>query len=221
MGRTGEDAVKAILYSRERGEKIQRAKGGKNRRVTLEEYIAEWLLKLGLIDEFRVEAVKEGSQIFQVQVKKSTKGTGALITDVGFGVSQILPVLVLCFYVPEGSTIILEQPEIHLHPAIQAGLADVFIDAYRKRKVQVLIESHSEYLLRRLQRRMAEEKLKVDEAAVYFCEAGDQGSTLRQLDLDMFGTIKNWPKDFFGDAFDEIAATQEAALKRKIENKQK
>ena len=52
----------------------------------------------------------------------------ALITDVGFGVSQILPVLVLCYYVPEGSTIILEQPEIHLHPSVQAGLADVLID---------------------------------------------------------------------------------------------
>ena len=68
----------------------------------------------------------------------------------GIGVSQVLPVLVLCYYVPEGSTIILEQPELHLHPSVQAGLADVFIDVIKHRNVQILLESHSEHLLRRL-----------------------------------------------------------------------
>ena len=116
--------------------------GRKRKRVTLEQYVAEWLKRLGLIAEFRVEAVADGSQIFQVKVKKFTAGPEALLTDVGFGVSQILPVVVLCFYVPEGSTVILEQPEIHLHPAVQANLADVLIDAYQRRGVQVLVESH-------------------------------------------------------------------------------
>lgn len=215
MGRAGEDAVKAILFSRERGEKITRASGGKNRRVTLEAYLAEWLQKLGLIEEFSVKAVTEGSHIFQVHVKKTATGAESLITDVGFGVSQILPVVVLCFYAPIGSTVILEQPEIHLHPAVQAGLADVLIDAYQKRKIQVLVESHSEYLLRRLQRRIAEEKISADETALYFCEAKSEGSSIRRLQLDLFGQISNWPKDFFGDAFGEIAATQAAILRRK------
>jgi predicted ATPase len=74
-------------------------------------------------------------------------------------------VLVLCYYVPEGSILILEQPEIHLHPSVQTGLADVFIDAVKTRKVQIILESHSEYLLRRLQRRIAEEKVSQEDMA--------------------------------------------------------
>jgi predicted ATPase len=218
MGRAGEQAVNAILSSRDRGERIAQGKGKK--RATLEEYVAEWLQKLGLIAEFRVDAVAKGSQIFQVKVRKMAGGPEVLITDVGFGVSQILPVIVLCFYVPEGSTVILEQPEIHLHPAVQASLADVLIDVHRKRRVQVLVESHSEHLLRRLQRRIAEQKLSKDEVAFYFCEAGDRGSRLTPLDVDLFGRISNWPKEFFGDEFEEMAATQEAIINRKEGNRE-
>ena len=132
-----------------------------------------------------------------------------------FGVSQILPVLVLCFYVPEGSTVILEQPEIHLHPSVQAGLADVFIDAWERRKVQILLESHSEHLLRRLQRRIAEGALGQENVGLYFCSAEDGVSSLDALEVDPFGNITNWPQDFFGDQFGEIAAMSEAALKRR------
>lgn len=213
MGRAGEEAINAILSSRDRGETI--SPGYKKRRVTLEQYVAEWLQRLGLIAEFRVEPVAEGSQIFQVKVRKVTGAAEALITDVGFGVSQILPVIVLCFYVPEGSTIILEQPEIHLHPAVQANLADVLVDAYRRRGVQILVESHSEHFLRRLQRRIADETLKNDEVALYFCNVGEEGSSITPLEVDIFGAIANWPDGFFGDEFGEIAETQEAVIKRK------
>jgi predicted ATPase len=158
--------------------------------------------------------VAEGSQIFQVKVRKLPGGTESLI-DVGFGVSQILPVVVLCFYVPEGSTVILEQPEIHLHPAVQASLADVLIDAWHKRRVQILVESHSEHLLRRMQRRIAEKSLSSDDVALYFCEAGPRGSKAIPLALDLFGNITNWPQDFFGDMYGELAATQKARLAAK------
>jgi predicted ATPase len=218
MGQTGEQSISAILSSRDRGATMKRGKGKK--RATLEEYVAEWLQKLGLIAEFRVDAVAKGSQIFQVKVRKAVSGPEVLITDVGFGVSQILPVVVLCFYVPEGSTIILEQPEIHLHPAVQASLADVLIDAYHKRRVQILVESHSEHLLRRLQRRIAEKELSKDAVAFYFCEAGDRGSKMIPLELDLFGRISNWPQEFFGDEFGEIAATQEAIIQRRQETQE-
>ena len=161
MGEAGELVVDALLSARQRDERISLGKGIP--RPTLEQYVAKWLEELGLIHDFRVVPKAEGSHIFEVRVQKSPKAAEVLITDVGFGVSQILPVLVLCFYVPVGSTVILEQPEIHLHPSVQAGLADVFIDAWRKRKVQVIVESHSEHLLRRLQRRVAEEAISQDD----------------------------------------------------------
>ena len=130
----------------------------------------------------------------------------------GIGVSQVLPVLVLCYYVPEGSTIILEQPELHLHPAAQARLADVLIDVIKNRNIQILLESHSEHLLRRLQRRIAEEVICPDDTALYFCEMRDGESKLRKLKVDMFGEIENWPEDFFGDLLGELVGAFDAGL---------
>ena len=203
MGRAGQSAVDAILAARAEGDLISLGRGVKRR--TLEEHVAYWLRQLGLIHDFKVEPVAEGLPVFQVAVRKTTESVPVPITDVGFGVSQILPVLVLCFYAPEGATIILEQPEIHLHPAIQSGLADVLIDAQRYRRVQILLESHSEHLLRRLQRRVAEEKMDPDKVGLWFCETSERSSQITKLRLDMFGNIENWPREFFGDEFGEIA----------------
>ncbi|MBI3413826.1 MAG: DUF3696 domain-containing protein, partial [Verrucomicrobia bacterium] len=113
--------------------------------------------------------------------------------------------------------IILEQPEIHLHPAVQAGLADVFIDAVKTRNIQIIFESHSEHLLKRLQRRIAEKVITPDTTALYFCESNNGASSLKPLDVDLFGSIKNWPKDFFGNQFEEMALTTKAAIERKKE----
>ncbi len=213
MGPRGERVVDAMLAARERGAYI--SPGYRKHRLTLEQKIAGWLQELGLIHSFSVEPVAKESSIYQVKVRKTAASAEVLITDVGFGVSQILPVLVLCYFVPEGSTILLEQPEIHLHPSVQSGLADVFIDATKTRNVQIILESHSEHLLRRLQRRIAEEGISPDNAALYFCETGDAGSILNSLKLDDYGNITNWPEAFFGDEFGEMAAMTKAAMKRK------
>jgi predicted ATPase len=212
MGRRGERVVDALLAARDIGVYIRRGRGRK--KLTLEERVAAWLKELGLIERFEVRPVKEGGKLFQVSVKQTSQSPEVLITDVGFGVSQILPVIALCYYVPEGSTLVLEQPEIHLHPRAQMGLADVFIDAVQTRHIQIILESHSEHLLRRLQRRVAEEVLSPDKAALYFCATEKGESRLNALELDLFGHITNWPSDFFGDDFNEIAAMSEAALAR-------
>lgn len=216
LGPKGEYVVDAILASKNRGKYITPVTGrGKQ---TLEVKIAHWLKELGLIHSFKVERIAKGSSLYEVKVRRTAGSSEVLITDVGFGVSQILPVLVMCYYVPEGSIILLEQPEIHLHPSVQMRLADVFIDAVKTRNVQIILESHSEHLLSRLQRRLAEEAVTKDEVALYFCDAGPAGSQLNQLDIDLFGDIKNWPPNFFGDQFGEVAARQEAQLKRQMQN---
>ena len=213
MGRRGERVVDALLSARARGAHI--SPGYRKKRLTLEERVARWLQELGLIHSFSVQPVAQDSSIYQVVVQKTPASAKVVITDVGFGVSQILPVLALCYYAPEGSIILLEQPEIHLHPSVQSGLADVLIDAVKNRKVQIIVESHSEHLLRRLQRRVADQTVSPEETALYFCEAVADGSKLTALDVDLFGNITNWPKDFFGDDFGEMAAMTTAAMQRK------
>jgi predicted ATPase len=144
------------------------------------------------------------------------------LPDVGFGVSQVLPALVQAFYYAPGSTVWMEQPEIHLHPQVQAELADVFISAIhayedgQPRNVQLIIETHSEHLLNRLQRRIAEGELRADEVAIYFAKSTDAEATLETLQVDEFGEITNWPRDFFGDEMADIVARTEAAARRRL-----
>ena len=213
VGLKGELAVPAVLAGR--GAKVY-GNRRKSKRNALEARIAQWLVDLDLASSFKVEPVTTGSSLFQVKMKRHQSSPEVLITDMGIGVSQVLPVLVLCYYVPEGSTIILEQPELHLHPSVQAGLADVFIDVIKNRNVQILLESHSEHLLRRLQRRIAEEAFEPDDAALYFCEMREGASKLRQLEIDMFGNMHNWPDDFFGDLAGDMVAAFDAGLKRQV-----
>jgi predicted ATPase len=213
MGQRGERVVDALMASQERP-KISRGKGTKA--FTVQEYVAYWLKELGLVHSFSVLPITPESNLYRVWITRSPGAPPVLITDVGFGVSQILPVLAICYYVPEGSTILLEQPEIHLHPAVQSGLADVFIDAVKRRRVQLVLESHSEHLLRRLQRRMAEEQISPEQVALYFAQEEQGASRLSSLEVDEFGNIRNWPPNFFGDDMGDLAAMAEAALRRQM-----
>ena len=135
----------------------------------------------------------------------------------GFGVSQILPALVLLYYIPEGSTVLMEQPEIHLHPSVQSDLADIMLNVAKNRNVQIIVESHSEHLMRRLQRRVAEEEASVEDVKLYFVSTSGRSAQASDLELNMFGEIENWPENFFGDEMGEIAAITEASLRRKLE----
>ncbi|MBM3303166.1 MAG: AAA family ATPase, partial [Deltaproteobacteria bacterium] len=116
MGIRGENVVDALLAARQRGQKISR--GRRKTPFTVEEYVAWWLRELDLIHEFSVKRISQDSNLYTVWVKKAADATEVPLTDVGFGVSQILPVIALCYYVPKGSIVILEQPEIHLHPSV-------------------------------------------------------------------------------------------------------
>lgn len=215
VGRRGELAIPALLASR----KLPKIRLSQRRTVSLQERVALWLKDLNLIDSFNVQAIGKNRKDYEVRVKRTLGSSEVLITDVGFGVSQVLPVLVLCYYAPEGSTVILEQPEIHLHPSVQAGLADVFIDAIKTRNIQIIVESHSEHLLRRLQRRIAEEKdgLTHEDINLYFCNSQPDGqSSITPLEIDLFGNITNWPDNFFGDEMGDLMAMTEAAMKRQM-----
>lgn len=212
VGTKGEKAIDAILAATEA--KLTRNLKPKAHHMPFQEMIAYWLREMGMIDSFRVQEITEGSNLWRAYVRTRPGASEVFLTDVGFGVSQVLPVITLLQYVPEGSTVILEQPEIHLHPLAQAALADVIIQAATHRRVQVILESHSEHLLLRLQRRIAEEVVAPQDVKLYFCDAPRGISNLTPLDVDLYGNIRNWPEKFMGDAFGETAEAELARLGR-------
>ncbi len=216
VGRRGERTIEAILAATSKNE--LRNLGPKTHYKPFQEMIAYWLKKLGLITEFRIEEIGTGASLYRALVKRDSASADALLTDVGFGVSQVLPALVLLYYVPEGSTVLMEQPEIHLHPSVQSGLADVIIKVAKTRKLQIIVESHSEHMLRRFQRRVAEDVCSSDFVKLYFCKNSGGRSVLSNLEMDVFGQIGNWPENFFGDEMTEIAETRKAILQRKMQS---
>ena len=222
VGYDGENAVAAMLAAQ--GRKI--SLGYRRPAKPFLQLIAEKLKEMGLIEQFKVNPISESRQEYEVKV--CTKGSKDFVDlpDVGFGVSQVLPVLIQCFYAPPGSIIIIEQPEIHLHPSAQAALADVCIDVInsrengKNRNIQLVIETHSEHFLRRLQRRIAEnmkpKEIAQNDVAAYFATASKTPATLEPLQIDLFGNIANWPDNFFGNEMEDITAqTKAAMLKRK------
>lgn len=217
VGQMGEYTISAILAAQNEGRMLNR--GPRMSRHLFAEFIAGWLKDLGVIHSFVVKPVAEGRKEYEVLVKTHAKAPEVKITDVGFGVSQILPVLVQAFYCPPNSTVWMEQPEIHLHPQVQAELADVFISAIRSREngnernVQIIIESHSEHFLNRLQRRIAEGEIKPNDVAIYFCKRVGSATELEPLEVDLYGDIENWPENFFGDEMADLTARTVAAMK--------
>ncbi|MEI6388752.1 MAG: DUF3696 domain-containing protein, partial [Spirochaetota bacterium] len=184
-------------------------------------FIASWLKDLGIIHDFALRPVAEGRKEYEVMIKVNSRSSEVRITDVGFGISQVLPAIVQSFYTPPNSIVLMEQPEIHLHPQVQAELADVFISAIQAREggnprnVQLIIESHSEHFLNRIQRRIAEQALSPEEVAIYFCSSAKGKPTMEALKIDEFGDISNWPDKFFADDMGEMTARTLAAMRRK------
>ena len=127
------------------------------------------------------------------------------IADVGFGISQVLPVIVQGFLSMPESITIVEQPEIHLHPQMQADLGDLFLDIVFPEKEtnpikKMIIETHSEYLLRRIRRRISEGRIKSDQVSicVFHSRTEDEDAWVEELKIGEKGDFE-WPKEFYGD----------------------
>lgn len=164
---------------------------------------------MGLLDEF------EGTDVLTDLVLIDQRNdTIVSHRDVGIGVSQVLPVLVYA-YSNHNKLITIEQPEIHLHPSLQAELADVFIETALKNNNTYILETHSEHFILRIMRRIREsyenktsdDKLKIgpEDIIVHFVEPYESKSIVRELKLNNRGEfVKSWPGGFFEEGFNEL-----------------
>ena len=217
IGQLGDRMIDALLSARV--EQLITPHEGKD--VAIEARISAWLQDMDLAYSFSlrrpsssIRNTPQNDKNYKVHIQKSQDSAEVMLAAMGYGLSQFLPVLVLCYYAPEGATLILEQPGMHLHPKVQSQIADLLIEVVTERKLQILVESHSEHLLNRLQRRIAEEKIAADQTALYFCQNDKGLSTIERLRMDEFGNIENWPPNFFGDEIGDLFAMTEAQWKR-------
>ncbi len=216
VGDDGSLAVQALLAARDRGRVNARQlanSAAPGEPISVDEHVAQWLREIGLAEVFETRKLDDNDR-YEVLIRTSRNSRPTSLTDVGFGVSQVLPVLILLAYVPEGSVVLIEQPELHLHPASQYRLADILLEAANVRKLQIIVESHSEHLLTRLQRRIAEGSAECNNVALYFCNHDGKKSTAIPLEINDFGEVGNWPPEFFGDAMGEAVAMLEAKALR-------
>lgn len=152
-----------------------------------------WKVKSKPIDATQVEL-----QVGRLPVAARGGGWDLVsIADVGFGVSQVLPVLVALHAAEEGQMVYLEQPEIHLHPKAQVAMAQVLANA-AKRGVRVVAETHSSLLLLGVQRAVAEGSLSPDVVKLHWFQRDAKGRTqITSADLDETGAFgEHWPEDF-------------------------
>lgn len=197
VGVRGEFAIQTML-----ADLVTRQANGKKTQGKLLAATNAWLKRLGVVEEIELRPVGEKSRLYEVIVKSPNFKHEANLADVGFGVSQVLPIVVMAHLVPEGSLIILEQPELHLHPNVQTQLADFFLELSVERNIQFLIESHSERLMQRLQQLLVEKPgklatLKDNDLRFYFCRRDPDSSVLEPVHSDLDGSITNIPGDFY------------------------
>ena len=158
-----------------------------------------------------IKTLPEKRRLFLVDIRGHQR---MVAKDVGIGISQVLPVVVAALE-PSASLVCIEQPELHIHPAIQVGLGDLFIEGALKRGTQFLIETHSEHLILRLLRRVRETtdgelppglpEVKPEHIGVLYVDSGEGGMRITQLPIDETGEFTvRWPKGFFVERGEEL-----------------
>jgi len=181
-------------------------------RVSLGDAVFDWLHYLDVAT--KVETRDEGKLGYALSVYLDSKVKHDL-THVGVGVSQVLPIVVMCLLASRETTLVLEQPELHLNPKVQTRLGDFFLAMSLLGK-QCLIETHSEYLINRLRFRAA--SADADSLSklmtLYFVEKQNGLTVYRNVVINRFGAIVDWPQGFFDQSQREVEDILLAATKK-------
>lgn len=187
---------------------------------TLEAAVTDWLQYLNVAQS--VKTIDQGKRGHEMKVVPSGLSQPHDLTHVGVGVSQVLPILVMCLLAEPDTTLIFEQPEIHLHPRVQTLLGDFFLSMSLLKK-QCILETHSEYLINRLRFRAAAAASPeiANNIRMYFVEKQNDSSSFRSVVVNEFGAIADWPEGFFDQSQKEAEATLRAAMTKRRQGRQR
>ena len=182
---------------------------------TLETAVIDWLQYLGVAKS--VKSRDQGKLGHELKVALSGSDSTHDLTHVGVGVSQVLPILVMGLLADTDTTLVFEQPELHLHPKVQTLLGDFFLSMALCNK-QCIVETHSEYFIDRLRFRIAsaspESELN-NLAKIYFVEKPAQNSSFREVVINEYGAISDWPEGFFDQSQEQAEEILRAAAKKR------
>lgn len=178
------------------------------RRPKLVEDTNEWLNRLNMDYELEVKPVEADSgDLFVVRLidTRRKEPVSVALPDVGFGISQLLPFIVQSL-VSEGQIISIEQPEVHVHPKLQADLGALLAERIKKsRRNRFIVETHSEHLILRLQRLIRNKLLEPEDVSVIYVSRKPRGAKAERLHLDEDGDfIDDWPNGFFPERLREL-----------------
>lgn len=158
--------------------------------------------------------------LYSIQLTKSNNHSSSIL-HMGFGISQILPIVVQGLLLTEGDTLILEQPEIHLHPKVQSKLYD-FLCSLQAKGIRTIVETHSDHLITRLRLRAAqtsdEETLNKD-INLIFVQSEEGKAKYNFLELNEMGNLAHWPKGFFDQYENDLALLVNAQIARRKSSK--
>jgi len=205
VGSKGEDTIKLLVLEKDK----------KN----LLELLSYWLDKLKVAES---AIIKSKGADYQLLIKDMKSEFSINISDTGFGASQIIPVIIESIYSPRFASILIEQPEIHLNPLVQSNLADLFIDIAKSKdyKKQFIIETHSEHIINRIRRRIAEGKtisgdnFTTDDVNIFYCYKENGECKIRNLTINDLGQIEDWPEGFFEEEYRDMNAQMDAIFKK-------
>ena len=152
---------------------------------------------LGLGQEITSEKISE--MVYQIGLKIKNSNSAVSLADVGFGYSQVLPVILLGLLNNNDNLLLIEQPEIHLHPSSASKLADLFL-AFIKDKKKFIIETHSQELINKLRLRVIQDPSLKELINIVFIDQDENGTQIKQFEIDETGMFPEWPKGFLDES---------------------
>jgi predicted ATPase len=192
-------------------------------KVALQDAVNDWLhyIRTGelLVEPERINEIsyEQTKVLLEFKIKGIYLNEQHSLADSGFGYSQILPILIRGLMANSGGTLVIEQPELHLNPALQTRLAEFFISLIKARK-QVIIETHSEHIINMIRVLTAEDQSAMisDMSKIYYIDNLNNVPIVHELSISDNGMVPKWPQSFFGEA-----ASLSGRLLRAQKNKRK
>jgi len=216
LGRTASSAEGVGTGGEELLRILRSSRSGKNNPLVraMDYWVSE---RFGLLDRLRLVDVDEAGRIISLLGDEAEGMPGINVANMGEGISQLLPIVASILLLPKRGTLLIEQPEIHLPPAAQADLGDFFVwaaDASSSTPRQLLVETHSEHLLLRVRRRIAEGEIDPKLVSVLYVEKPRKVARVRQLKIDERGSFEEWPEGFFEEGYEEALQLARAAARQ-------